>query len=117
MSSIQTIQTIQTIQSFKELIQDEKYNWALYFYHLESRQNRSTLENALLQSYQIIKGDNIDRCCCNEGDKDDGPIPFCGPECCTREPCSKCSQDIRICRDVWFSVYHGIICFNCYEKS
>jgi hypothetical protein len=106
---------MESITSFKNLLEDEQYNWALYFYHLESKENRSSLENALLKGYQAIKGDNVERCCCNEGDRDDGPIPNCGPECCTCEPCKECGSSIRICRDVWFSVYHGIICVNCYD--
>ena len=103
-----------SITSFKDLVGDEQYQWGLYFYHLESK-NRSSLENALLKAYHAIKGDNVERCCCNEGDCDEGPVPNCGPECCTREPCKECGYSIRICRDVWFSVYHGIVCVDCYQ--
>jgi len=102
-----------TILTFEELLKNDKYNWNLYFYHLLSRPNRSPLENTLMQSYYNKYNKMcIDRCCCDET-----PVRNCGPECCTQEPCGTCNITLRICKDVWFSSYHCILCFDCYKKE
>jgi len=98
--------------TFRELLEDKSYHWALYFYHLESKPDRTTLENALLKSYHSLTNGMIDRCCCDET-----PVRNCPPECCTREECKTCKCTLRICRDVWFSAYHGILCFDCFRKE
>ena len=97
--------------TFQELLKNDNYNWSLYFYHLLSKPNRTPLETTLMQSfYKCTNCD--DRCCCDET-----PLRNCGPECCTQEQCGTCNITIRICRDVWFSSYHCILCFDCYMKE
>ena len=93
---------------FAELLHDEEYDWATYFYKLESRK-RSRLENALLTSYNRIKGiKDIDICCC-----DLGPIKNCGPKCCPQIQCTDCLCIIRICKDSWFNRNLEILCKQC----
>ena len=97
--------------TFQELLKNDNYNWSLYFYNLLSKTNRTSLENVLMCSYyNSIK--SIDQCCC-----DKSPIRNCGAECCTQELCGICNTTIRICKDIWFSSYHCIICVDCYQKE
>lgn len=94
--------------TFEELLQNG-YDWATYFYKLESRK-RSPLEDVLLTSYNRIKGiKNVDICCC-----DLHVIKNCSPKCCPQMQCTDCSCIIRICKDPWFNRNFEILCKHCY---
>lgn len=97
------------IMQFAELLNDKEYDWATYFYKLESRK-RSHLENVLLKSYNRIKGvKNIDMCCC-----DLEPIKDCGPSCCPQVNCFHCTRIIRICKDMYRQNNEVTLCEYCY---
>ena len=93
--------------SFRNLLNDNTYQRGLYFYHLESKINRSPLEETLLRSYRSINKP-IDQCCC-----DTGPIKNCDPTCCNQVQCSTCNVVIRICKDAWFCHDNIVLCIKC----
>jgi hypothetical protein len=98
--------------TFRELLHTEGYDWDLYFYRLEAKNTRSSLEDLLLRSYHKIKGTkNVELCCC-----DTGPIALCGPECCTQVSCFHCTATIRICKDAWFCYDSVALCMRCNKK-
>jgi hypothetical protein len=110
-TGINNINTLQCsyIMSFEELVQDENYQWGLYFYRLESKEKRSRLEEAILTAYHRIKHTKpVEMCCC-----DTTPIKNCGPECCEQVKCVICATSIRICKDSWFCQDNQIYCVKC----
>jgi hypothetical protein len=95
------------MNTFQELLQTEGYDWASYFYRLESKPNRTFLEETLLRSYYRTVPP-IDMCCC-----DTTPIKHCGPECCTQVTCFHCMCVLRICKDAWFCYDNVVLCIRC----
>ena len=96
--------------SFRELLKTEGYAWDAYFYRLESKPNRTSLENALLRSYKQNQKP-IDICCC-----DTGPVKNCGPDCCSQVKCFHCASIMRICKDAWFCHDNIVMCMRCKPK-
>jgi len=95
---------------FEELLNDAQYDWGMYFYRLESKKNRSRLEDTLLASYQRIKGiRSVTICCCDTVSRKD-----CGPECCMQVQCSVCGIMIRLCKDAWFCTDESVSCMRCH---